>query len=160
MSSLPVWLHHVSVQFPVVLTFGLAAVGIYGVLRAEISPIPPSIEPILRWGGWFCAAASTVAVVAGLLAAPGTFGGTDTVGLRHHRDMALTTWCVIGLAACAFEHSSRGGHPDWKLVSVGLWCVAAFGALGTAHWGGSELHRDIVPWLEPDEETEQSQPKS
>ena len=135
------YLHHISIHFPIVLTIGLGAVGLYYLRRPD-----EALRPVIRWGGWTVFGFATVAVVSGLIIAPGWFGGAGSVDLTHHRDLALTTWLVIALAAWSFERAERGGHPDWRTFAVGLWCVAAFGVIGTGHWGGAELHDDTVPW--------------
>ena len=152
MNSIAPYLHHLAIHVPITLSFALAAVGLYALRSTNWEEIPAVIDPILRYGGWLVALATTVAVVTGVVAAPGWFGGEDTVGLRHHRDLALTAWCVIVLAAYSYEKALRGGHPDWKKFAVGCWCVATFGVVGAAHWGGSELHTETVPWLEETEE--------
>lgn len=148
MKTLAPYLHHLTVHFPIVLSFVLSGVGLYALATTDWEDVPEVLDPVLRLGGWLAAAAATAAVVTGIVAAPGWFGGDDTVGLRHHRDLALTAWCIFLLAAYAYEKALGGGHPDWKKFAVGCWCVATFGIVGAAHWGGSELHTDLVPWLE------------
>lgn len=138
------YLHHITVHFPLVLSIVLAAIGLWSWQADETD----QLDPILRWGGWAAFGIACIATVSGIVTAPGWFGGDGSVGLRHHRDMALTTICVMGLAAYTFEKFATGGHPDLRQVAIGLWCVAAFSIIGTAHWGGSELHREAVPWLE------------
>ena len=141
------YLHHITVHFPLVLAIVLGAIGLWSWSADRTD----QLDPILRWGGWAALLFAVVAVISGIVTAPGWFGGEGSVGLRHHRDMGLTSLCVIGFAVWSFEAYARGGHPDWRQVAVGLWCVAAFSVIGTAHWGGSELHEDVVPWLEETE---------
>lgn len=140
------YLHHITVHFPIALSIALAAIGLYSLGRES-----RSLDTILRWGGWVTCAAALVAVVSGIISAPGWFGGDGSVGLTHHRDLALTAFSVIALAAYSYEKYAGGGHPDWRRFAVGLWCVAAIAVIGAAHWGGSELHTDKVPWLEQKE---------
>ena len=137
------YLHHITVHFPIVLTIVLALTGIWSLYRDS-----DALEELMRWIGWVVVAAAGLAVVSGLVAAPGLFGTEGSAGLRHHRDLGLTALGVAALAAYSFERYARGGHADWHKFAVGLWCVAAFAVVGTAHWGGSELHPDKVPWIE------------
>jgi len=141
------YLHHVTVHFPLVLSIALAGVGLWSL---HTDPTD-QLDPVIRWGGWGAFALACVAVVSGVITAPGWFGGDGSVGLRHHRDLGLTSLSVFAFAAYTFETFARGGHRDWRRVAIGAWCVAAFSTIGTAHWGGSELHRDTVPWLEDEQ---------
>lgn len=153
----PVWseyLHHVTVHFPIVATIGLAGIGLLWLSRPT-----DELALLLRWGGWTTFALTTIAVVSGIVTADGLFGGQGSTALRHHRDLGLTTWCVVGLAAWGFERGLRDDSDDWRRFAAALWCVAALSAVGTGHWGGSTLHDEAVPWIEQPP-AEQSAPET
>ena len=135
------YLHHITVHFPIVLTFGLAAVGLYS-LRRET----PELQSVLRWGGLAAFALTTLAIVSGIIAAPGFFGGDGPAALRHHRDLALTTWVVVALGALGYNHGVLRDVRDWRTFAITMWCIAALAVVGTGHWGGAELHTDSIPW--------------
>jgi hypothetical protein len=148
----PDFIHHLSLHFPIVLTLVLAGVGVWS-LRSETD----ELRTLIRSLGWIALAMTTVAVVSGILAAPGWFGGEGSDRLGHHRNLALTTWVVVLIATLGYDYGVRKDHSDWRKFAVGIWCVAAFGVIGTGHWGGSEEHTDVVPWMEaessPDDDT-------
>lgn len=139
----PEFLHHLSLHFPIVLGLVLAAVGVWS-WRSET----PELRILMRVMGWIAFALTTAAVVSGIWAAPGWFGGEGSDRLAHHRNLGVTTWVVVAIAAFSYEHGFRNDSSDWRKFGVGLWCVVAFGVIGTGHWGGSEEHTDAVPWLE------------
>ena len=91
-------------------------------------------------------AATTAAVVSGILAAPGWFGGDGPLELSHHRNMGVTVWCVAFVATISGEVGFRYSHTYLRRFAALVWCAAAFGVIGTGHWGGSVVHSDLVPW--------------
>lgn len=137
----PEFLHHITLHFPIVLSLVLAAMGVWS-LRDDI----PQFRRLMRWAGWACFAITTVTVVSGIIAAPGWFGGDGTQRLANHRNLGVTTWVVMGIAAFSYEWGLRQKIDDWRKFAIGVWCVAAFAAMGTGHWGGTELHKDRLPW--------------
>ncbi len=144
------YFHHITLHFPIVLTMVIAAVGVW-----SLKDDAPQLRFFLRWVGWACFAMTTVTVVAGIIAAPGWFGGEGTEALSHHRNLGVTTWVVMALAASSYEWGVRQGSSDWRKFAVGVWCVTVFSVIGTGHWGGTELHREDLPWTQ-DETPERS----
>ncbi|MFU8805460.1 MAG: hypothetical protein ACNA8W_16730 [Bradymonadaceae bacterium] len=136
------YIHHITVHFPIVLTMVMAAVGLYATFRADT----PELQRVLRWGGWITLAATTLAAISGILTAPGLLGGGGEADLTHHRDLAITTWAVIILAAWTYDQGVRREHTDWRKFAVAMWCIAVFGIIGTGHWGGFGLHAESIPW--------------
>ena len=139
----PEFVHHLALHFPIVLSLTLAGIGVWS-LRADTT----ELHALMRVLSWLTLGLTTVAVVSGILAAPGWFGGEGSQRLSHHRNLGLTTWAAVVLATFAYEHGVRFDSPDWRKFAVGVWCVAAFGVIGTGHWGGSEEHTDSVPWMQ------------
>lgn len=139
----PDFLHHLSLHFPIALSLVLAGVGLW-TLRTDTH----ELQVVMRVIGWLALALTTVAVISGILAAPGWFGGEGSERLSHHRNLGLTTWVAALIATLGYEAGYRRDSTDWRRFAVGVWCVVAFGAIGTGHWGGSEEHTDVVPWLE------------
>ncbi|MFB6263621.1 MAG: hypothetical protein ABEL76_08370 [Bradymonadaceae bacterium] len=137
------YLHHLSLHVPIVLIPAVAAVGTYHHFVGG-----ERVLRIVRWAGWGAFLATAVAVLSGALGAPAGFAGEPYAALRHHRDLALTTLAVAGLAVWAFEKGVRRDHADWRAFAVGVWWVAALGVVGTAHWSGATVHADSVPWIE------------
>ena len=140
------FIHHVTLHFPIVLTIVWAIVGLWS-LRDETA----THRTLLRWGGWLTMIAATVVVVSGIVAAPGWFGQEGSEGLRHHRNLGLTSWCVMVAATLAYDRGVRRDLRALRMFAIGAWCVAAFSVVGTGHWGGSEEHPDSVPWLDAPE---------
>ncbi|MBA2664585.1 MAG: hypothetical protein H0U74_20025 [Bradymonadaceae bacterium] len=137
----PEYLHHLSVHFPIVLAMVLAAIGLYSLKRDT-----PELRTLIRWTGWTTLALTTVALVSGIIAAPGWFGGDGSPELTHHRDLAITAWCTIALATYAYDHGHRHDIRDLRTFAITIWLVATFAVIGTGHWGGSTLHPESVPW--------------
>lgn len=142
-----VYLHHLTLHFPVVLTMVLAAVGVWSIYDET-----PQFRKLLRWGGWIAFGLTTVTVLSGLVTAPGWLGGGGSEGLSHHRSLGLMTWTVTGIAAWAYEKGVRLKSTDWRYFAAGAWCAASVSVIGTAHWGAAEEHPEAVPWLEVTEE--------
>jgi hypothetical protein len=150
------FLHHLTLHFPIVLTLIWAVVGVWSLLGDET----PTHRTLIRWGGWITLALVTITVVSGLFAAPGWFGGEASEGLRDHRNLGLTTWCVILIATIGYHIGDTKEARPFRVFGIGIWLVAVFSVVGTGHWGGSELHPEPVPWLESDEEaSETHQPR-
>lgn len=149
----PDFIHHLSLHFPIVLSLVLLGVGGWSLKHDT-----PELRAVVRVIGWIAVALTTVAVVSGILAAPGWFGGEGSQRLSHHRYLGLTTWVCALLAALAYERGQRLDERDWRALGVGLWCVVAFGAIGTGHWGGSEEHSEVVPWMDEAPGAPQTEP--
>ncbi len=137
----PEYLHHVTLHFPIVLTFVLAAVGPWWVRTMD-----ERLGVFLRWCGWAAFVTTTVAMVSGTIAAPGWLGGDGPQGLSDHRNMGMLTWSAVAVAAVAFEVGIRVGREDVRKFAALCWIAAAIGAVGAGHWGGSALHSDRIPW--------------
>lgn len=137
----PSFLHHISIHFPIVLSFVLAAVGAYSLVRDT-----EELRRVLWFGGWALCLMTTVAVVSGLWSAPGLLLGQGSSELLHHRDLGLTVWVVVGLACWSYHQGMRGGHRDFRRWAVALWWVASLGVIGAGHWGGSQLHPEALPF--------------
>lgn len=135
------YLHHVTLHFPIVMSLVLAAVGVWWVRADE-----PTLAVILRWGGWFTLAVTTITAISGIVAAPGVLGGDGPQGLSDHRNMGVMTWVVIATAAIAFEAGHRtAGRYTCRFAAL-CWGAAVFASIGAGHWGGSALHSDKIPW--------------
>lgn len=136
------FLHHISIHFPIVSVMGLGAIGLFA-LKNET----PELQKVLRWGGWAAFVATTVALVSGIVSAPGMFGGGGSPELTHHRDLGITLWIVVGLAVWSYDYGYRHNVRDLRSFGVMMWCVAVFAVVGTGHFGGSELHPSALPWV-------------
>lgn len=137
----PSFIHHLSLHFPIVLAFVLAGVGLWS-LREDT----PQLQRFMRVVGWVCFAFASVATVSGIMATPGWFGGDGSEALSHHRNLGVSTWVAMAIAAFSYEWGLRTKITDWRKFAVGVWCVAAFGVVGTGHWGGADRHPDEIPW--------------
>ena len=135
------FLHHLTLHFPIVLSMVLAGVGLWS-LRDESA----QFRRLIRLGGWICFALTSVATIAGILAAPGWLGGEGSVGLTHHRNLGITAWVVIAVATFGYEWGVRNNESDWRKFAVGIWCLAVFAVIGAGHWGGTERHSGELPW--------------
>lgn len=135
------FIHHLSLHFPIVLAFVLAGVGLWS-LREESA----QLRRFMRVVGWACFGFVTVATVTGILAAPGWFGGDGSPALSHHRNLGVSVWVVMAIAAFSYEWGVRSAVADLRKFAVGVWCVAAFGVVGAGHWGGVDRHPDEIPW--------------
>ena len=137
----PEYIHHLTLHFPIAGSMLLAGVGIWWVRTDD-----PTLARLVRVVGWIVFAATTAAAVSGVAAAPGILGGDGPQTLSDHRNMGITLWCVVAIAAIAFEVGLRKDEPYVKRFAALVWCAAAFGAVGAGHWGGSALHSDKIPW--------------
>ena len=135
------FVHHLTLHFPIVMTMALAALGAW-TMREE----SPATRSFLRWAGWATLALTTAAAVAGVLAAPGPLGGQGPEVLRDHRDLGVTAWCVIALAAWAYDQGERREDALWRRFGVATWGVGALAAIGAGHWGGLGEHAEVVPF--------------
>lgn len=133
--------HHISIHFPIVLVMVLAGIGLYA-LKNET----PELQTVLRWAGWAAFAATSVALVSGIVSAPGWFGGGGSVALTHHRDLGILTWVVVGLAVWSYEYGYRRDVRDLRSFGVMMWCVAVLAVIGAGHFGGGTLHDSVLPW--------------
>lgn len=137
----PEYLHHLSLHFPIVGNLFLAGIGIWWIRTDDAR-----LSQLLRVAGWAVFGATTVAMVSGIVAAPGWLGGDGPQTLSDHRNMGVTVWCVAAVAAVAFEVGLREKIAYVQRFAALCWCAAAFGAVGAGHWGGSALHSDKIPW--------------
>lgn len=151
----PEYIHHVTLHFPIVGSMFLAAIGVWWVRTDDVR-----LGVLLRHAGWVVFVATTAAAVSGILSAPGVLGGDGPQVLSDHRNMGVTTWCVVAIAAIAFEAGVRQQVDYLKRFAALCWCAAAFAVIGAGHWGGSGVHSDKIPWqgtppaLGPDAEPE------
>ena len=139
----PKYLHHITIHFPIVLLMVMAALGLWS-LRHDIQPMQKAVHI----GGWAAFALTSVAIITGLLTAPGTLGFGGDANLDHHRNLALTTWAITGLGAWSYHKGIQDTERDWRMFGVMMWCVAAFAVLGAGHWGGASHNKEIVPWYD------------
>lgn len=135
------YIHHLTLHFPIVMTFVLCALGA-ATWRHETA----QTRAFLRWAGWATLVLTTLAAISGILSAPGILGGAGEVVLRDHRDLGVTAWCVVALAAWSYDVGARRDEQDWRRFSVCIWGVAALAVLGAGHWGGLGEHAKIVPF--------------
>ncbi len=135
------YIHHVTVHVPLVASAIMAAIGTYWVLGQS-----KDVEPIVRWLGWGTLLVTTIAVVSGILSAPGDFGGDGPKVISDHRNLGLTTYWAMATGVIAFEWGRREKSlPAMKFGAI-VWWAVLLGAIGTGHWGGSSLHSDVIPW--------------
>ena len=135
------YIHHVTVHVPLVASAMMAVIATYW-LRTDSG----DVKPLVRWLGWGTLLATTAAVVSGIVAAPGAFGGDGPKVLADHRNLGLTTYWAMFTAVVAFEWGHRSGNRPTQRFGALVWWAVVFGAIGTGHWGGSSLHSDVVPW--------------
>lgn len=135
------YIHHITVHFPIVMSFVLAVVGAWYV-RTEDG----RLFQFVRVAGGLTVAITLVAVVSGLFTAQEFWVEDGPSVLEHHRNLGITVFCVMLTAAIAVEWGHRAA--EIKAVKFGalLWIAAAFGVLGAGHWGGLGMHSDRVPW--------------
>ena len=132
------WLHHLSLHFPIVGTWALMALGL--VTWREESP---GVIAFIRWSGWVIFTLTSVAAIAGIVAA---YSSGEAAELRDHRHLGITAWCVIAVAAWGYDIGCRREDAAWRRFGVTIWGVAAIAALGAGHWGGLNEHADIIPF--------------
>ena len=141
MSDLSIWLHHLSLHAPLVLPPALAIVG-FATAREET----PRLIALLRYGGWATLALTTLAAIAGILSAPGVFGGGGEEVLRDHRDLGVTAWCVAAAAAAVYDYGARHDARDTRRLGLCLWAVTSLATIGAGHWGGLYEHAELIPF--------------
>lgn len=135
------YLHHITLHVPLVASAMLAILGLLA--RGDE---PETLQRFLRWIGWAVFGVTTVTVIAGILVAPGWLGGEGSSDLSHHRDLALTTWFVMGLAAGCYDKGIREGERDMRMYGIAMWWVTTFAVVGAGHWGASTHRPELVPW--------------
>lgn len=135
------YIHHLTLHFPIALSLALAAVGIWWVRTDD-----QRLGTLVRIGGWVAFTAATLAMVSGIIAAPGWLGGDGPDELTDHRYMGIVVWVTAGTAALATEIGARSNNRYAQRFGALCWCAVAFAAIGAGHWGGSTLHSDTVPW--------------
>ncbi len=137
----PKYIHHITLHFPIVLSLVLAGIGVW-----SLKEDTPQFRRLIRWLGWACFLLTTTAVITGIIAAPGWFGGDGSHRLANHRNMGVTTWVVMGVATFCYDWGVRHKIDDFRTFAIGAWCVCAFAVIGTAHWGGTVAHKKEIPW--------------
>lgn len=135
------WVHHITLHVPLTLPCVLAALGLW-----TWNHETPRQVNFLRWLGWAVAGIATVVVIAGMIAAPGTFGGEGSEVLRDHRDLGVTAWCVVACAVASYDYGVRHAQQDIRRLGICLWGVAALATLGAGHWGGLHEHAKLIPF--------------
>ena len=135
------YIHHVTLHFPIVLSFVLAVVGVWWVRTED-----PRLATFVRWTGWVTLAMASATMLSGIVAAPGILGGDGPQGLSDHRNMGVLAWCAIAIATIAFEVGTRAGQRYVRRFAALCWIAAAVAVVGAGHWGGSALHSDKIPW--------------
>jgi hypothetical protein len=138
------YLHHLFLHFPIAGSL-LLSIAAFFYLRREESD-GSDLLALLTWGGRLVTTCTVLAMVTGIVAAPGWLGGDGPLELDHHRNMGLTVACVaIGTTTC-FELGLRQNNRYLLRLGSVLWFAVFFGAVGTGHWGGSVVHSDRIPW--------------
>ena len=136
------WIHHVSLHVPLVLPAVLTCLGLLTWRDEEVS----RHVKFMRWLGLFCLGATTVAILAGMASAPGLLGGDGSAVLRDHRDLGVTAWCVILLAALSHDAGVRQQDVSYRRLGTCLWGVATLAVIGAGHWGGLHEHAKHIPF--------------
>ncbi len=139
--ALSFWVHHVTLHVPLTIPAVLAALGLW-MWRDESA----RHVTFIRWVGLGCLAATTLAMVAGILSAPGFLGGDGSETLRDHRDLGVTAWSVVMLASLSYDYGVRKEDVLWRRLGVCWWAVAALAGLGAGHWGGLHEHAKHIPF--------------
>lgn len=137
----PEYIHHITLHFPIAGSILLAPVAAWWVHTDD-----PRLEQVVRFGGAAIFAVTTVAVISGIVAAPGMLGGDGPQTLSDHRNMGVTVWSAMAAAVIGFEVGRRRAHDYTKRFGALCWIAVAFGVIGAGHWGGSALHSDTIPW--------------
>lgn len=135
------WIHHVSLHVPLVLP---AVLTIFGAVTWR-EETPRQLQ-LMRWLGWLGLLATTVAVMAGIASAPGFLGGEGSAVLRDHRDLGITSWFVMLLAALGYDRGVRRDDVVFRRLGICWWGVAALAVIGTGHWGGLHEHAKHIPF--------------
>ena len=135
------YLHHITVHFPIVMSFVLAGVGTWSVRDPA-----PQLVGFVRIGGAATLLITSVAVVAGLLITPEAPSDALTYDLGHHRNLGLTAWFAMAAAVGAYEYGVRHDEPGARGFGALAWWAIALAVVGAAHWGGSTLHGEVMPW--------------
>lgn len=136
------WLHHLSIHVPIVGAVALAVLGAWGNRR----PDDETLWRILRWGGWATAAVTFVAVVSGMITADEFWTAEGPYVLIHHRNLGLTGFACVFVAAVAQEWGTRANSERIRRFGALVWIAAAIAMVGAGHWGGSGVHSDRIPW--------------
>lgn len=132
------FVHHLTLHFTIVLPMVLAMAGLYS-LRSD----DEVLVPLIQWTGLFTLAVATITVATGLVA--GGFSGGEEA-LQHHRYLGIMTFCVIAIAAIAYDQGVRRDITDLRAYGVTIWWVASVSVIGTGHYGGLGGHLDVVPF--------------
>jgi len=135
------YIHHITLHAPIVMTVALTALGVMTSKNET-----PELIAFLRWSGWITLALTSAAAITGILSAPGMLGGGGDEVLRDHRDLGVTAWCIVALAAFGYDQGVRDKDRDWRLFGISMWGVAAITTAAAAHWGGLGEHAEIVPF--------------
>ncbi len=135
------WLHHITLHFPIVLAFVLAALGVYTVKRDL-----PVLWTLMIWTSRAAALMTSVAAISGLLAAQALWTDDGPYVLIHHRNLGLLGWAASLAAFGGLEWGRIENEPRAMRFGALCWIAVALAMLGAGHWGGSGLHNDIIPW--------------
>ncbi len=139
--SASTWIHHIGLHAPLTLPPVLTALGLW-MWHHET----PRLIRFLHLLGWITALLTTIVVIAGILSAPGVFGGDGTEVLHDHRDLGVTAWCVVMCAAESYSHGARKDQHDLRRLGICLWGVATLATIGAGHWGGLHEHARSIPF--------------
>lgn len=135
------YLHHITVHFPIVMSFVLAGVGTW-----SLHDPAPQLTGFMRVGGGATLLITSVAVISGLLITPDTLTEVLVYDLGHHRNLGLSAMAAMVSAVGAYEYGVRRDEAGARGFGALAWWAVALAVLGAAHWGGSTLHADRVPW--------------
>lgn len=135
------WIHHLSLHFPIALSFVLAAFGIYTLKRDE-----DSLWTALVWGSRFAFLTTSVAAISGLLAARELWTEDGPHVLIHHRNLGLLVWACAGAAFAGLEWGRHEGEKKAMKFGALAWIAVSVAVLGAGHWGGWGIHHDVLPW--------------
>lgn len=146
-TTLTAWaslLHHYALHFPIVLPLVTSVVGVF----ARRDPTK-NVRQVLRVLGWLTALFYLVASLSGWLALAHV---DDSLRFVDHKLLAILTCLVSWIAAGSVEWGCRlpsDGATQrladrWVELGGWVWWVAAFGGVGTAHWGGLATHPELL----------------
>ena len=139
------WLHHLTLHFPIALSFALAAFGVFTLRRDE-----PVLWEVLLWASRFAFLMTTLAAISGLVAAQDYWTEDGPYVLIHHRNLGILAWASSAAAFGGLEWGRIDKEKRAMQFGALCWIAVAAAMIGAGHWGGYGIHHDIIPWAEVD----------